>query len=113
MKAFATVLFCSLILWCFPAAAKPDGRAIASYTVSPKYGPELPEGRGWFKLTLDGRGRVLSVAVLKGTGHRVLDDSAIVALKQWRFRPVPENYVTMPVAFMHGGHKASMTLRYR
>lgn len=95
-----------LLLFCAVASgplalADPAGKAIAVYTVAPKYRWGLPEGKGWFRLTLDGTGRVLRAAVMKSTGHRVLDESALAALKQWRFKPVPENYVVMPVEFTH------------
>ena len=113
MKPLAPIFFCALLMSGSLADAKPEGKAVAIYTVAPKYGRGLPEGRGWFKLTLDSRGQVLSVAVLKSTGHRVLDASAIAALRQWRFRPVPENYVTMPVEFRQRGKSASMRLDYQ
>src|SRR3954462_15445289 len=103
MRPFIAILLSVLVFTIPLALAKPGGHAIAIHTVAPKYGWGLPECRGWFKLTLDSGGRVLSVAVLKSTGHRVLDDSAVAALRQWRFRPVLENYLTMPIEFTHQG----------
>ena len=94
------------------AVADPRGKAIAVQTVAPKYGRGLPERKGWFRLTLDSTGRVLRVAVLKSTGHRTLDASAVTALKQWRFKPVPENYVVMPVDFRQTGRSRGMRVEY-
>src|SRR5262249_30993191 len=46
------------------------------------------QGRGIFRLMLDQKtGGVIQVIVEKSTGYKTLDDSAIVALRQWRFRP--------------------------
>lgn len=46
------------------------------------------QGRGAFRATLDLKtGAIRSVVVRKSTGHQALDRSAIVALKQWRFKP--------------------------
>ncbi len=106
-----------LLLWTAMSApvavANPAGKAIAVQTASPKYGRNLPEGKGWFRLTLNNTGRVLRVAVLKSTGHRELDASAVAALKQWRFKPVPENYVVMPVEFSHKSQSRGMRLDYQ
>ncbi len=113
MKPLAAILCFALLLSGSHADAKPDGKAVAVHTVAPKYARGLPEGKGWFKLTLDSSGRVLSVGILKSTGHRTLDASAVEALRQWRFRPVPGNYVTMPVEFTQRRQSASMRLDYR
>lgn len=60
------------------------------------------EGSGVFMLHLRRDGTVESVRTLKSTGHRQLDDSAITALRQWRFHPGATK-VKVPVAFgTHG-----------
>jgi TonB family protein len=106
------LLFCAAIS-ASVALADPAGKAIAVHTVAPRYGRDLPEGKGWFRLTLDGGGQVLRVAVVKSTGHRELDASAIAALKQWRFKPAPENYVVMPVEFSHKIRGRGMRVDYQ
>jgi TonB family protein len=46
------------------------------------------QGTGLFRLTMDQKtGGVTQVTIEKSTGYKTLDDSAIVALRQWRFRP--------------------------
>src|SRR5215211_2319950 len=103
MKPLIVLALLSMTMTASVAFAVPGGRAIAVHAIAPRYGRGLPEGKGWFRLTLDDTGRVLRVAVLKSTGHRELDASAVTALKQWRFKPVPENYVVMPVDFRQTG----------
>jgi TonB family protein len=59
------------------------------------------QGRGLFHLTLDSKsGAVLQVTVKKSTGHRTLDESAVTALRQWRFRPGTWTSLDIPVAFV-------------
>ena len=43
-------------------------------------------GRGLYVVELV-NGNVEDVRVVKSTGYKVLDDAAIVALRQWRFKP--------------------------
>src|SRR5207302_4615593 len=46
------------------------------------------EGAGRFRVTLDLRsGTVVSVSVLESTGFKTLDESAVVALSRWRWKP--------------------------
>ena len=112
MKPLVILALLSTLLTASVAAAAPGGKAIASHTVAPKYGRGWPEGKGWFRLTLDSTGRVLRVAVLRSTGHRELDASAVTALKQWRFKPVPKNYVVMPVDFRQTAPSRGMRVDY-
>jgi TonB family protein len=113
MKSLAVLLLAWVLIGGSVAVAGPTGKAIAVHTVAPKYGRGLPEGKGRFRLTLDGTGRVLRVAVLKSSGYRQLDASAVAALKQWRFKPLPENYVVMPVDFRQKGQERGMRVDYQ
>ncbi len=113
MKSLVLIALLCMLAPASVTLAAPKGKAVAVYTVAPKYGRYFPEGKGWFRLTLDDAGRVLRVAVLKSTGHRELDSSAVAALKQWRFKPVPHNYVILPVAFTHKARGSGMSLDYQ
>jgi len=50
------------------------------------------------RLTI-GLGNVEDVRVLKSTGYKVLDDAAIAALRQWRFKPHIIYKSTIPIEF--------------
>ena len=65
------------------------------------------QGSGLFRLTLDLKtGGVIQVTVEKSTGYKTLDDSAIAALRQWRFRPSKWKLVHVPIDFfMSNGHR--------
>jgi TonB family protein len=57
-------------------------------------------GKGIFEATVDSKtGRVISVRVLKSTGHKVLDDSALEAFSKWLFRPGTSTKVKIPIEF--------------
>jgi TonB family protein len=57
-------------------------------------------GSGLFFLTVDLKtGLVGSVTIIKSTGHSELDQSAIEALKQWRFNAGAVSKVRLPVIF--------------
>jgi TonB family C-terminal domain len=56
-------------------------------------------GSGRFALAIRPDGRVESVTVLKSTGHAVLDQAAIAAFRQWRFRPGSINLVRVPLEY--------------
>src|SRR3954452_7450232 len=101
MKRLVFFLLFMTAITASPVVAELAGKAVAVYTVAPKYGRNLPEGKGWFGLTLDSTGRVLAVRLVTSTGHHELDSSAIAALKQWRFKPGSNNYIVMPVSFTH------------
>ena len=75
-------------------------------TLALKYPPRAShyEGEGLFRVVLDLRsGSVAKVTVLKSTGFKALDDSAIAYLSQWRWRPGKWKEIYMPVKFTNGG----------
>jgi periplasmic protein TonB len=45
------------------------------------------EGDVILQLSVDEAGKLISVSVARGSGHRALDEAAIAAVKQWRFEP--------------------------
>jgi len=57
-------------------------------------------GKGIFEATVDSNtGRVTSVRILKSTGHKVLDDSALEAFSKWMFKPGTASPVKIPIEF--------------
>ena len=105
------------------AAIGADGHRYRSDTTSSSYtsqktpwmkdaikmiGPEYPfsaraarsEGAGIFSLTLNPRtGYVADVSLKKSTGFKALDESATVALRQWRWKPGKWKQIEIPVTF--------------
>ena len=59
------------------------------------------QGMGMFRLTLDlNTGRVASVTVVKSTGFSALDNSAVSAFRDWRFRPGRWREIDMGTMFL-------------
>jgi len=70
------------------------------------------DGFGTYKLTIDHEtGHVVSVDIVKTTTHKELDDCAIKAFQQWRFRPHTEEVVLVPVTFTYANRKLSEARR--
>ena len=73
-------------------------------SIGPEYSPRdrslYNQGRGLFRLTLDLKtGAVLKITVAQSTGTSTLDRSALVALRQWRWKPGKWKEVDMPISF--------------
>jgi TonB family protein len=73
--------------------------------VSPRYPPEARSqhmtGTGLFRLTLDmSTGSVAKVTVIKSTGKSILDNSAIDAFRQCRWKPGKWKEIDIPVVFI-------------
>lgn len=81
-------------LSCFAAsvAAKQDVMRLAIEAPKPEYPNEArlhqQRGSGVFLLRTNIQsGRVTQVIVARTTGHKSLDEAAVNALRQWRFKP--------------------------
>jgi TonB family protein len=61
------------------------------------------EGSGLYRLNINPDGTVSSVTVLKSTGHMLLDQAAIHAFRQWRFRPGALRVLKIPINFTMKG----------
>ena len=48
-------------------------------------------------------GNVVSVSMGKSTGHKILDQAALAAFRQWRFKPGTVTKVKIPIRFSMGG----------
>src|SRR5206468_3208288 len=60
-------------------------------------------GAGLFACNIRSDGTVVSVDVLGSTGHQMLDQAAITALRQWRFQPGDMKLVKIPINFWMNG----------
>ncbi len=76
------------------AVAQPDTQhqAPALYAPRPEYPLEARRryltGRGLLILHIDRKtGAVTSVEIAKSIGYKILDDAAVRAFRQWRFKP--------------------------
>jgi TonB family protein len=61
------------------------------------------EGSGLYRLNIKPDGTVSSVTVLKSTGYTLLDQAAIHAFRQWRFRSGALKMVKIPINFTMKG----------
>jgi protein TonB len=87
-----------------------SARPIGGYQVKPRY-PESARRRGiegtvLLKLRITAQGRVENVQVVRSAGYPDLDESAMEAVRRWRFEParrngeaVAEDAVLLPVVF--------------
>lgn len=58
------------------------------------------QGDGLFRITLDPKtGLVTQVTVIKSTGFASLDNSAVAAIRKWRWKPGRWKEVDMPIRF--------------
>src|SRR4029077_14477070 len=78
------------------------------HTVDPKYPHEARDrgltGRGVAEVKVDPRsGYATSAWMLKSTGHQILDNAAVEAFRQWRFRPRTVTAVEISVQFTTKG----------
>jgi TonB family protein len=84
----------------------PGGGAM--YGLKPEYPREARAkgltGSGVVLMKIDPRtGCVTSAWMRKSTGHKILDDAALWALRQWRFRPRSVTTAEIPIQFTPHG----------
>jgi TonB family protein len=117
MRQALLVVF--LALGVSPASARPSNYF---YRVSPAGAPlkeepalcaKTPEypaqahrqhltGSGVFAIHIRSDGTVARVDALKSIGHPILDQAAIAAFRQWRFRPHSISLVRAPIRYVIG-----------
>lgn len=83
-----------------PTLTPPDFRANYASNPRPVY-PTIARNHGWqgkvsLRVHVTVEGLAASVHVERSSGHEVLDDAAIEAVKQWRF--IPAKHGDTPVA---------------
>jgi TonB family protein len=84
------------------AADAPKAKLLAAPrpVKTPEASSQHLAGAGIFVLQLDmATGRVVSVAIQKSTGERLLDQCAVKALRQWRAAPGAVHTIKLPVVF--------------
>ena len=109
MMRLAAILAIALCI--FPQTAKCEKEVKGQGPILIQVLPDYPytardrhlEGSGLYRLNIEPDGTVSPVHVLKSTGHILLDQAAIHAYRQWRFRPGVLRTVKMPVTFTMKG----------
>jgi TonB family protein len=84
------------------------GKALATYAPRPAYPMEARRdrltGSGVALLEVDKRtGYVTSARMLQSIGHKILDDAALKAFRQWRFKPGTKSEIKIPINYTIGG----------
>ena len=74
-----------------PAAAVNVPKPVVIQNTPPSY-PEIARRNGWegrvlVRVEVSAEGRPISTAIAKSSGYGVLDQSALRAVKSWRFQP--------------------------
>jgi len=86
-----------------PPSGKPSARdnfPISDlHNPSPEY-PEMAVFLGYqgdviIRIRVSAKGDSVGVEILRSSGHKVLDDSAVNALRKWRFRPTKHDNTPM------------------
>jgi len=65
-------------------------------------------GSGVAVVQVDPRsGQVPSARILDSTGHKILDDAALKAFRQWRFKPGATSEVHIPISYLMRGYTSN------
>lgn len=81
----------------------------ALYAKRPEYPVDAKRqhltGSGLFAIHIRQDGTVERVQVIKSIGHTSLDQAAMAAFRQWRFRPHSIKIVRAPIRYLQGPHR--------
>jgi TonB family protein len=85
-----------------------QAKALAIYAPRPNYPKDAqgrrPTGNGIVVMEVDKKtGLVKSARMEKSTGNKLLDDAAIQAFSQWRFKPGSVSRIHCPITFWRNG----------
>jgi len=88
--------------------SEAEAYALAIYAPRPAYPYAARDkrltGSGIVLVNVDSStGTVVSAQMLKSTGYKLLDDSALEAFRQWRFKPGTVRKVRIPINFVMRG----------
>ena len=95
-----------------PSSSAPqhsgNSKDVVLRAARPKYPKDAqgyyPKGSGIVLMEVDKKsGLVKSARMEKSTGNKVLDDAALQACNQWRFKPGTVSTAYWPVTFWHNG----------
>jgi TonB family protein len=83
-------------------------KAAALYAPPPKYPKDVqgyrPRGSGIVVMEIDKKTGLVKLARMeKSTGNKLLDDAALQAFSQWRFKPGSASRIHCPITFWHNG----------
>lgn len=92
-----------------PALTPPIGNAAYLHNPAPRY-PERAQEEGWegrvvLRVFVDANGHPASVDIRRSSGHDVLDNAALAAVRRWTFVPAKrgsiaiEGWVEVPLDF--------------
>ena len=81
---------------------------VPTYSFPPAYPQEARDngltGKGVAVVKVDpATGHVKSVSMIKSTGHEILDNAALRAFRQWRYRPGGITTFEIPIQFTRKG----------
>lgn len=106
-KTAAFILICSIAL--VACSSLQSGAAIKSAYPPPVYPKKSikagEEGKVLVLVSVGETGEAIEVRLLETSGHSALDDSAIMAVRQWKFSPAQKegrpvhSWLRVPVAF--------------
>ena len=87
-----------------PRRLQPDWIADLTAYRAPEYSyfdrEHHHEGNGLFRITVDPKtGLVTHVRTIKSTGFASLDNSAVAAIREWRWKPGKWKEIEMPIRF--------------
>ena len=90
------------------SVSEAEAYALAIYAPRPAYPYAARDkrltGSGIVLVNVDSStGTVVSAQMLKSTGYKLLDDSALEAFRQWRFKPGTVRKVRIPINFVMRG----------
>jgi TonB family protein len=64
-------------------------------------------GSGILRLSLNERGKVTAVKIVKSTGNKELDDEGVRTMSRWRAKPGPPREINVPLNFSLGDGKSA------